>query len=137
MHAAFRVYGAERDALIARAKVVLNLHAHDNWGFETVRLSYLLANRKAVVCEAASPDDVDADLRDGLLSVPYDRLVEACVALAHDEPARRRMELRRRSMMSMGWGCSGGSPGNRTGTCHCEAAWPKQSRSRRAAGGSS
>lgn len=92
MHAAFRVYGAERDALIARAKVVLNLHAHDNWGFEAVRLSYLLANRKAVVCEAASPDDVDADLRDGLALSPYDRLVDACIALVRDETARRRLE---------------------------------------------
>ena len=92
MHAAFRVYGAERDALIARAKVVLNLHAHDNWSFETVRLSYLLANRKAVVCEAASPDEVDSDLRDGLLIAPYEHLVDACAALLRDEPARRRLE---------------------------------------------
>jgi hypothetical protein len=88
----FGLYGSERDALIARAKVVLSLHAHDNWGFEIARISYLLANRKAVVCEAASPSEVDADLRDGVLGVPYERLVEACLALVRDEAARHRLE---------------------------------------------
>ena len=88
----FRAYGEERDALIARSKVVLNLHAFDNWGFEIVRVSYLLANRKAVVCEAASPSEIDADLRDAVRGVPYDRLVAACVDLIRDETARRQLE---------------------------------------------
>ena len=89
---AFRVYGADRDALIARAKVVLNLHAHDDWGFEIVRIAYLLANRKAVVCEANAPDDIDADLRDGMVGVRYAQLVDACRALVADDDARLRLE---------------------------------------------
>ena len=89
---AFRVYGAERDALIARAKIVISPHAYDNWTFEITRISYLLANRKAVVCEADSPFEVDADLRDGLRAVPYDALVEACRALVRDEEGRGRLE---------------------------------------------
>jgi hypothetical protein len=44
-HAVFGVYGAARDELIARAKVVLNLHYYDSSIFELVRVSYLLANR--------------------------------------------------------------------------------------------
>ena len=89
---AFRVYGAERDALIARAKVVLNLHAYDDWGFEIVRIAYLLSNRKAVVCEANAPEDIDADLRDGLFGVTYGQLVDACRALVQDGDMRRRLE---------------------------------------------
>lgn len=87
--ARFGVYGAERDALIARAKLVVNLHAHDGWGFEAVRVSYLLANRKAVVCEAG---EIDADLSGGVVAVPYDCLVDACYALVHDAVARERLE---------------------------------------------
>ena len=90
-HVAFRVYGAERDALIARAKLVLNLHAYDNWGFEIVRVSYLLANRAAVVCEAVSTEEIDADLRGAVYAAPYDSLVDACASLVRDEPARRRL----------------------------------------------
>jgi len=92
VHVAFGVYGSERDALIARAKVVLNLHAHDGWGFESVRVAWLLANRKAVVCEANAPSEIDADLRDAVLGVPYTGLVDACRLLVHDEIARRRLE---------------------------------------------
>jgi O-methyltransferase/8-demethyl-8-(2,3-dimethoxy-alpha-L-rhamnosyl)tetracenomycin-C 4'-O-methyltransferase len=90
--AGFRVYGEERDALIARAKVVLNLHAHDDWGFEIVRVAHLLANRKAVVCEAATPDAIDGDLRHAVRGVPYAGLVDACRALVHDAVARGVLE---------------------------------------------
>lgn len=50
----FGVYGEERDAHIARAKVVLNIHFYDTKTFETARVSYLLANKKAVVSEFGS-----------------------------------------------------------------------------------
>ena len=42
------LYGAARDALIARAKLVLNVTLYRRV-FEIVRVSYLLANKKAVV----------------------------------------------------------------------------------------
>ena len=91
MHAAFGIYGDERDALIARAKVVLNLHAYGTEVFEIVRVSYLLANAKAVVTEAA-PDL--GDLAEAVVSCPYDQLVPQCLALLDDEPARRKLEQR-------------------------------------------
>jgi hypothetical protein len=44
------LYGRARDALIARSKIVLNVNLIDRSRiFEVVRVSYLLANRKAVV----------------------------------------------------------------------------------------
>ncbi len=92
VHVAFGVYGTERDALIARARVVLCVHAYPDWGFEIVRIAWLLANRKAVVCEANAASDVDADLRNGVLGVPYTRLVDACRLLVQDDAARHRLE---------------------------------------------
>jgi hypothetical protein len=50
-HTVFGMYGPARDALIARSKVVLNMHYYEANIFELVRVSYLLANRKAVVAE--------------------------------------------------------------------------------------
>jgi len=51
VHQAFGVYGPARDALIRRSKVVLNMHFYEPGAFEIVRVSYLLANRRAVVSE--------------------------------------------------------------------------------------
>lgn len=52
----FGVYGAERDAFIARSKVVINLHYYPNGVFEIFRCSHLFANRKCVVNEAGGRD---------------------------------------------------------------------------------
>lgn len=84
----FGQYGAARDALIARAKVVLNMHYYESRIFEIVRVSYLLANRKAVVAECDEDTEIDPDMRRAVLGVPYTGLVDACAFLcAH--PAER------------------------------------------------
>ncbi|QNM96183.1 hypothetical protein [Chitinimonas koreensis] len=96
---AYGVYGAERDALIGGAKLVLNLHNRGARIFELVRVSYLLANGRAVVAECDDATELPADLRDGLCAVPYDGLVDACAALVADPAARR--ELGRRALAAM------------------------------------
>ena len=91
VHSVFGVYGAERDALIARAKIVLNLHAYATEVFEVVRVSYLLTNAKAVVSEA-SPDI--GGLAEGMAVLAYDDLVAGCVRLLQDDAARRELQAR-------------------------------------------
>lgn len=100
VHVAFGVYGAERDALIARAKVVLNLHYYDSSIFEMVRVSYLWANRKAVVAECHAATDLEPGLDEAARFVPYDRLIEACLDLVADAPARKALEVRGHEIMS-------------------------------------
>jgi hypothetical protein len=92
VHHAFGVYGAERDALVARAKVVLNIHQYVPGAFEIVRIGYLLANRKAVVSERNAGESMDDDLADGLLAAPYEELADAAFALVHDPVRRRALE---------------------------------------------
>jgi SAM-dependent methyltransferase len=87
-------WGAERDALIARAKVVLNTHYHDTKVFEIVRASYLLANGKAVVGECDEETAIEDDIRDAIAAAPYDRLAETCIALATDDRKRKMLEER-------------------------------------------
>jgi hypothetical protein len=88
--ARFGVYGAARDGLIARAKLVLNLHYYEASVFEIVRVSYLLANRKAVVAECDATTEIDADLRDAMRLVPYDDLAASCRELVADAERRAR-----------------------------------------------
>lgn len=91
VHTAFGVYGRERDALIARARIVLNLHCYETATFEAVRVSYLLANRKAVVSETA-PDI--GPFADAVAAFAYDDIVEGCLRLLADEAERKRLEER-------------------------------------------
>lgn len=79
-----RVFGAARDEQIARAKIVLNMHYYESRTFEIARVFYLLANRRAVVTESSSDEADYAYLADGMVSVPYEGLAEACMQLLED-----------------------------------------------------
>jgi tetratricopeptide (TPR) repeat protein len=92
VHGVNGVYGTERDRLIARSKVVLNIHGNLPGAFEIVRVGYLLANSKAVVSEVNPGESVDDDLMGAFLGVPYDELADATVALVQDYERRRTLE---------------------------------------------
>ena len=91
---AFNAYGAKRDAMIARSKVVLNVHYYAAKIFEMVRVSYLLANRKAVVAEVDAASDIEADLSDAVEGVRYEGLADAAEALVRDDARRHALEQR-------------------------------------------
>jgi len=86
---AFGVYGAARDELIARAKIVLNIHLYESAIFEQVRVSYLLNNGICVVSEE-SPNNPYSQM---IASASYDRLVARCRELLSDDAQRRRIAL--------------------------------------------
>jgi tetratricopeptide (TPR) repeat protein len=88
----FSVYGEDRDRAIARAKVVLNVHFHEDSIHEIVRTSYLLANRKAVVTECGPATEIEDDIRQAMLAVPYAGLVASCIMLVRDSARRHQLE---------------------------------------------
>jgi hypothetical protein len=77
----FGLYGDARDEMIARSKVVINIHYYATKIFETVRISYLLANRICVLSEESRAESSLERVRDGIVMVPYDELVERCISL--------------------------------------------------------
>ena len=83
------VYGAARDALIARSKIVINMHKYDAQVLEIVRISYLLANRRAVVSEPGRDPTEESDLAPGIAFADYGELVDRCTELLSEEGARR------------------------------------------------
>lgn len=85
----FGVYGRARDAAVARAKVVLNVHYYDAAVFEAVRVTHLLANGVCVVTEGDADDPDIAPLADGLSVGPYAELADRCERLVADAEARR------------------------------------------------
>ena len=79
-------FGEARNRHIARAKVVLNVHAWDDLpALETVRLSYLLANRVFVISEEGDHNPYE----NGVVYAPYDRLAETCAEYVR-APAEQR-----------------------------------------------
>lgn len=90
----FGVYGAERDAYLAQARIAVNVHFYENSIFEAVRCSYLMHNLITVVTEESVGDEAETWLGEAVSSrvkstsyvVPYDRLVERCLDMAgrHD-----------------------------------------------------
>ena len=92
--AVFGCYGAARDALIARSKLVLTLHKHEAQVFEVVRVSYLLANRKAVVAEITQTTAIDPDLAHAVAGGAPDALPALCQRLVADPAERRALEER-------------------------------------------
>jgi hypothetical protein len=89
--AAFGVYGSQRDRLIARARVVLNLHYYESKVFEVVRVSYLLANGRFVVCERGCDPAEDAEFAQGVVFADYGDLVDTCVAYLARADERERI----------------------------------------------
>lgn len=94
VHVAFDCYGPERDALIARAKILLNLHFYPAKLFEIVRVSYLLANSACVVSETGLDMELEAPFAGGVAFCGYDGLAQACLKLLGDDAARARIAKR-------------------------------------------
>jgi SAM-dependent methyltransferase len=89
--AVYRVFGADLDKLIARSKVVINVHFYDNGRLELIRIFDLLANGRAVVSELNPGESVDADLVDAFVGVPYEEIVDATEAVVRDFDRREKL----------------------------------------------
>ena len=86
-------YGKDRDDLIARSKIVLNIGQYDRT-FEIVRASFLMANRKAVVADVYDDISIEADIADGVMFVFYQDVVTACLRLLENDTYRAGLEER-------------------------------------------
>jgi hypothetical protein len=83
-------WGKQRDEFIARSKVILNISLANDI-FEIVRASYLLANKKAIVCciHGNGEGYVEDDIRNSPLKfVSTSDVDRACQTLVEDDHAR-------------------------------------------------
>jgi hypothetical protein len=94
------LYGSARDSLISRSKLVLNINLYDHARiFEIVRVSYLLANSKAVVADFQDETFIEAELETAVAFSSPDKIGESCTALLNDDRARFQLEDRGREFM--------------------------------------
>lgn len=81
-------YGGFRDKVIARSKIVLNMHYYDSSIFEIFRCSHLFANKKCVISELGKDNQLESKYRHAGGFVTYNRLVDKCAAVLKDDNAR-------------------------------------------------
>jgi hypothetical protein len=87
------LYGAGRDSLIARSKIVLNVNNIPRAKvFEIVRVSYLLANAKAVVADIYPDSYIEEDIANGVIFVPTAMIAKTCWELLADDARRTQLE---------------------------------------------
>lgn len=72
-------YGKNLDELIARAKVILNVHYCDPHPLEVFRLNYLMANHANVVSEKCWDEEVNRQYESGLRFCPEQELLKICL----------------------------------------------------------
>ncbi len=85
------VWGKQRNDFIARAKLLINVSSGNPLFnvFEIVRVSYYLANRKAVVSELTPQLEIEEDLRDALCFVSRENMGAACDELILNPEKRK------------------------------------------------
>jgi hypothetical protein len=89
VHTSFGVYGKDRDDLIARSKVVLNLHYYDSEIFEVVRVFYLLSNGIPTVGEVNSSTCIPKEYKETVKEAHYNDLISACKLMVENEGLRK------------------------------------------------
>ena len=99
LHVLTDVYGRERDAWIARSRVVLNLHHYPANLCELVRVSYLLGNGVCVLSERGDDAELEQPYQGAVAFADYADLPDACLALVGD-PARQA-QLRQSAVEAM------------------------------------
>jgi hypothetical protein len=91
----FGVYGDERDAIIARSKLIVNLHYYERGVFEIFRVSHLLANRKCVVTESGGCDpQLEEFAQKSCEYVNRGQIVETCQTIVKQLATQRFIENR-------------------------------------------
>jgi hypothetical protein len=93
------IWGEERDDLIGRTKIILNIHFYEYKIFEILRAFYPLMNGKCLVSENGL-DMNELLYRDAAVFCDYDRLVETCVRIAADDTLLHAQEERAINSMS-------------------------------------
>lgn len=91
IHIASGVYGPELLALLARSKLVLNVHTREDSVLELGRICDALSNRRVLVTDARDCDGHNADLLAVMACGKPSELGGLCRALLDDEPRRQAL----------------------------------------------
>lgn len=88
----FNMYGSDRDAYIARAKIILNIHYFENGIFEIFRCAHLFANSKCVINEKGRDQGLEYLYSPCAKTCDTNDIVKTCVEYLENDALRRAQE---------------------------------------------
>ena len=88
----YDLFREERDDLISRSKVVLNIHYYIPSSLETHRIEYLCSRGKCVISENSSDVILDKKFTQSILFSSTENMVKLATKFVNDEKARSFME---------------------------------------------
>lgn len=78
-YSTYKLWSEERDLLISKSKIVLNIHFYENPILETSRLSYLINNKSFVISERSLDPILDHQYKNYLVFSDYDEIPDKCL----------------------------------------------------------
>ncbi|PEJ66375.1 DNA-binding protein [Bacillus wiedmannii] len=87
------IWGIPRNELIARSKIILNIHYYLTGILETPRISQIVANNKFIISELSNPND-ELDWP-GIIFVPYNEIVNT--VLHYSQKPNERIKLAKKA----------------------------------------
>lgn len=85
------VWNDERDKLIARSKIVLNIHCYPIKVFESSRVGFLLSNQVFVISETSIDDQDYSELDEGIVRVDRSELVDTVIKYLNNLTERQKI----------------------------------------------
>jgi len=89
----FGVYGNERDKIISRAKLLLNLHYHEIGSLEQVRIFYYLINSKPILSEKSDDDKENEIYNDAVCLSDYNDLPWKALELLNNNDDLKKFSI--------------------------------------------
>ena len=81
--------GIARNELIARSKIILNIHFYLSGILETPRVSYAVANKKFIISENSNPED---EIEwPGIVFTPYEKIIENIIKYIELPEERKKL----------------------------------------------
>jgi tetratricopeptide (TPR) repeat protein len=85
------LWGKERDQIIAKSKIVLNIHGYPSNIFESSRVCHLLSNKVFVISEISVDDQDYPELESGLIKCDREEIVETVAKYLSLDKERERI----------------------------------------------
>jgi hypothetical protein len=89
------IFGSLRDNLISQSKIILNINKYSVTKiFEIVRVSYLFANKKAVLSDISTCNAVEEEIKDAVYFINNYNYVDECLRILDSDTERVTLEER-------------------------------------------
>ena len=92
-------FGKERDELISRAKIIINVHYQDNYPLEVVRLNYLMANKRFIISERGWDEEENSIYEGGVVFCDYENLITKSIECLSNNEYRKNVAINGQKIM--------------------------------------